>query len=383
MKNENISQLVRNILDKYGIRDMEQFLDGKMKMSDMQWVVMQLYQNMVKRVTPASLLQQYRENRFTVPCDISPKDFLKLEAIIYDLLPKKYIPIELAPVMPFGSNAVLARINQGNVLSTVRNIEVTADITMAMAIEAASRLAKGKQENREGEVHLCSSQRCLRLQKGTDKYGFTPHFKVFALFSSWRRKTQIDSQVYVELYQQLEFYLHLLNVCRDKTYRIGKISVEISDMNVIEEIIKRNHLDREAIRDKINDASFNFLDLIDKEIRPKVVQINNAEADILREIASDEAIKNLKKLEADILNGLRNKYPTITFAIDLSRIAGLGYYNGPCFKIYAETTDGTPLPLADGGTSDWLTTLVSDKRRAIFTSGFGLELFCRNLSLPT
>lgn len=375
MQNNEISKLAQKLIKKHKIDSVEKLLLGNINMSDTQWIVMEIYKNMVKRITPSMIIQHYNRSRFLEPCTVSPKQFAKLELDIYTLLSNEYIPIELSPVMPIGSNAVVAGVNQGNVLSTVRNIEVTADTTMALTIETASRLLANKNLDK---ISLCANQRCLRLQKGSDNYGFTAHFKIFAMCNSWTKNNNNKNQVYEELNKQLGFYLKLLSQCKKNDYKIKRITVELSDTNFIEELIKVNNLDREIIRKRINDESFEIFDLIDKKIKQKISSISKNDESNLKEMNLKNVINKLKELENNTLKKFKKDYPEIKFVIDIGRTDGLLYYNGPCFKIYNET-DGNITPLADGGVSDWLSTLMSDKRRLIFTSGFGTELLLKKL----
>jgi len=375
MKKQQISDLAQRLIKKHKIDSVEKLLLGNIKMSDIQWIVMEIYKNMVKRITPLMLVKHYENSRFLKPCTISPKQFMELESDIYELIPDKFIPVELSPVMPIGSNAVVAGVNQGNVLSTVRNIEVTADTTMALTLEAASRLLS---DIKLEKVSLCTNQRCLRLQKGTDNYGFTSHFKIFAMCSTWKRKEENSDLVYEELNKQLNFYLKLIKSCENKNFKINKITVELSDTNFTEELIRVYNINRKIIAEEANNDSFSIFNLIDKKINQKVPSIDKKNELILKEMNLSNVINKVKKIEKNILNKIKKDYPEINFKIDMGRTEGLHYYNGPCFKIYNET-NGDITPLADGGVCDWLSTLLLDKKRQIFTSGFGTELLLKKL----
>jgi len=376
MQSNKISKLAKKLIEKHKINSVEKLISANIKMSDIQWIVIEIYKNMSRRITPPMLIKQYNRNRFLKSSSVTPQQFVNLELDIYKLLPKNYIPIELSPVMPIGSNAVVANINQGNVLSTVRNIEVTADTTMALTLEAASQILANKKIEK---ICLCANQRCLRLQESSDNYGFTPHFKIFAMCSTWIKNNKNNNLVYYELKKQLNFYLKLLKHCKNKGYKINKITVELSDTNFIEELIRVNDLDREIIYKNTNNDSFKIFDLIDKNTKQKISSINKNNELILKKMNLKNVIKNLKNLENNILNKLKKDYPEINFVIDMGRIEGIFYYNGPCFKVYNEK-NGEITPLADGGVSNWLSTLLSDNKRQIFTSGFGTELLLKKLS---
>lgn len=374
----NSTELVQKLLKKYSVNTVKEFLEANIQPSDIQWFFIELSNNIVKRVTASSLLKKHKESRFTRPCDVSPKDFAKFEAVVYEKMPANYIPLELSPVMSLGSNAILANTSQGNVLSTARTLEVAADTTMALTIEAATRLLGCDNTQATEGIYLCANQRCLRLQGTTDDYGFTPHFKILALCGAWRKQDNTKTKIYDNLNQQIGFYLDLIEECRNKGFQIGKVIVEISDINAIEQIIRTNNLDRGIIRSKINDTSFNLVNLLPCIMSAMVCQITNREEKMLLSIAPSNVLQCFKELEKNILSTMSVSHPAVEFVIDLGRIAGIGYYNGPCFKIYGEAPDGKIFPLADGGVSDWVAKLLSDGRWQVCTSGFGSELFCRN-----
>ena len=51
------------------------------------------------------------------------------------------------------------------------------------------------------------------------------------------------------------------------------------------------------------------------------------------------------------------------------------YYNGGLrFQIAARSSDGTEIPLADGGVFDWVAKLISNQRAVYVASGFGSQL---------
>ncbi|MDA0167182.1 hypothetical protein OM076_43380 [Solirubrobacter ginsenosidimutans] len=99
-------------------------------------------------------------------------------------------PVALSPVSPLGLNAILGRIDQNNVLSTIRNTEVLADPTAALALEAAVRRRRG-----EDTVRLCAACRVLRLQPVPDVPGFTQHFELFALVTAGRSQASYGFEI--------------------------------------------------------------------------------------------------------------------------------------------------------------------------------------------
>lgn len=375
----NASELVEKFVKKYNVRTLREFLETKIKLSDLQWFFIEKINSAVRELTPVSILKRHKESRLVRPCDVSPKDLNEFESIVYEILPDECVPIELSPVMSIGGNSVLANISQGNVLSTVRALEVTADSTMALTIEVSSRIAESVQSQNIQEVFFCSNHRCLRLQGFSDDYGFTPHFKVLAMCSVWRRQKIQDLQIYENLRRQIIFYLDIIELCRSRGFEVGKVVVEVSDITVTENLINFNRLNRSDVCNKINDVDFDLLKSLNVGFMESKISATTEHLHKLEGVMSLDSIGVLKRLEKNMLGAeIKEKYSQTEFVIDIGRIAGLGYYNGPCFKIYAETSGGKLFPLADGGSSDWAAKLLSDNSWGQCTSGFGSELFCRN-----
>jgi hypothetical protein len=140
-----------------------------------------------KALSPSDLKRQYMENRFTIPSEISQREFNRLENLIYTIIPIEYQSIELSPVSPIGTNSVLTKINQKTVISTTRNTEVLADATTLMALEACrQREELYKKSEKEKLIKLCSAQRFLRAQLFSEQTKFLPHFKAFSLCTAGR-----------------------------------------------------------------------------------------------------------------------------------------------------------------------------------------------------
>lgn len=144
--------------------------------TDLKSLLLHVFERQAARRDPASLMAQYeRDGTVGAAPSNHAVDAAALRAA------EGFEPVELAPVAPLGLNAVLGRIHQNNVLSTIRNTEVLADPTAALALEAAVRRRRG-----DAAVRLCALGRMLRLQPIPDLPGYAPHFRLFALVSAGR-----------------------------------------------------------------------------------------------------------------------------------------------------------------------------------------------------
>ena len=145
--------------------------------TDLKSLLLHVFDEQAARRDPATLLAQYaRDGTVAAAPSNHAVDAAALEAA------EGFEPVELAPVSPLGLNAVLGRIHQNNVLSTIRNTEVTADPTAALALECAVRRRRAP----ETTVRLCTLGRMLRTQPIPDVPGYTPHFRLFALVTAGR-----------------------------------------------------------------------------------------------------------------------------------------------------------------------------------------------------
>ena len=113
-----------------------------------------MFERQAERRDPATLLAQYeRDGTVGAAPSNHALDAAALRAA------EGFEPVELAPVAPLGLNAVLGRIHQNNVLSTIRSTEVVADPTASLALEAAVRRRRGRRPcgcARSGASCACS-----------------------------------------------------------------------------------------------------------------------------------------------------------------------------------------------------------------------------------
>jgi hypothetical protein len=173
---------------------------AKLPPTDLKSLLLHVFREQAARRDPAALLAQYERDGTVGPAPSNHAlDGAALAAA------DGFEPVELAPVSPLGLNAVLGRIHQNNVLSTIRNTEVTADPTATLALEAAVRRRRG-----EETVRLCAVGRVLRLQPIPDIPGYTPHFRLFALVTAGRGRPSHGFEIEA-LTEHLAVYRRLLD----------------------------------------------------------------------------------------------------------------------------------------------------------------------------
>jgi len=148
--------------------------------SELQSVLLDVSRERAAQVTPARLVQRWREDRFVRPSVADPRALVRTQQRLWEALPERFAGVELSPVTPLGTCSAVATINQHQVLSTIRGTEVASDPTNELAIEAAVRRRAG-----QARVDLAACQRVVRAQPGEGP-GMFAHFQLFVLVSSAR-----------------------------------------------------------------------------------------------------------------------------------------------------------------------------------------------------
>ncbi|RDB04091.1 hypothetical protein [Runella aurantiaca] len=153
--------------------------------SDLNSLLMEVMRRKTERMTAGDLFRSYADNRFVKPSDVDFVSFLTFEL---NLLQRAqaigFTPLELSPVSPLGSCAVVATVNQNKILSALRSTEVVADATNLLALEAVSRRKKTQFDSTD--IHLCTVHRHLRTPYMPSP--FLPHFKIFCLVTAGKDK---------------------------------------------------------------------------------------------------------------------------------------------------------------------------------------------------
>ena len=109
-----------------GVPDLTTILSAQLAPADLRSLLLYVLSAQAERRDPASLLAQYERDGSVKPAPCDARIMHALDGLALAAA-DGFEPVELAPVGPLGANAVLGRINQNNVLSTIRNTEVIAD----------------------------------------------------------------------------------------------------------------------------------------------------------------------------------------------------------------------------------------------------------------
>lgn len=342
-------------------------------------LLMEVFTERTKKLSPASIDMMYNQNRLVAPCPVDQVRLVRTDALAYEILDRRFCGIELSPVMPLGVNAVLGGVNQRNVLGAARSCEALADPTTALALEGARRrktlLAKNLRDPES--IRLATSARCMRLQRFDNIPGFVPHFKIFALATAGR---DTGSEVFEieSLREHLSFYLDYISALQSDGYGIRDVHVELSDVRIMRAIVRHHELDSADIGHNVQMHDSSVFKRYGIQWPRTAHSIGDLLPDFVREYGIEKTIALLSKLGEHVVEPLRRMRTSVHFSIDLDRAAGMNYYTNACFKIWAINETGERYPLVDGGFSDWTQKLLQSRKERLFTSGIGTELILAN-----
>ncbi len=297
-------------------------LSEQLSSSDLQSLQLEIYKRRAKRISPTQLFNQYQNSRFTKPSPVDPRKHIAFDQLAYQIAEDVFEPIELSPLAPLGNCSVLGTVDQNKTISAIRNMEVVADPTNVMALEAARRrkiLLKKNQKDKT-VINLCSSHRVVRAQY-FGKPNHYAHFNIFGLVSSGSDEGNFKFEIN-ELTKQLSFYLELMTIDNDE---FCFFSTEV------------------------------LLTPLEKQLEALLVNY--------------------------LLPVLTKQFPSITIRIDNERKNGLGYYQTFCFTINATNKNEELVHLVDGGFTSWTQQLLSNQKERLLISGIGSERICTLFSL--
>jgi hypothetical protein len=300
-----------------GVPDLLEVLTERLAPSDLQSLLLEVYARLASKVRPAQLLQQQEQNRFVAPSPADARLLAEVDRMAWGLLPDGYLPLELSPLCPLGTNSAIATVSQHKVVSTTRNTEAVADSTNVLALESAARRRRQLRSKAQAPVLLAASQRVTRAQvfKGTRSWA---HFRLLSLSAAGRDVGTFRFES-AQLVEQIAFQVRLLR----ELARFGRVY---------------------------------------SSIRVAVTDLTSGR---LRE-----------PLEASVLAPLSARFPDMRVHFDPERASGRGYYDAACFKLFAREPSGDEIELGDGGTVDWTAKLLSDRKERLVISGLGVERIC-------
>jgi len=314
-----MNKLIQRIEREVGIEGLASILAERLNPSDLQSLMLEVYNQRASQLQPAQLLSAYENNRFVQPAAVPPSNMLEWERFAFLNLPMEFEPLLISPVCPLGTSSAIALVDQDWAVSTSRNTEVVSDATNVLALECALRRRELLKQNSKSNqnIHLATSHRLLRTVKFEGPNSFS-HFGLFGLCSSGRDRGNLQFE-FETLRLHIQFYLNTLIAFSDKKLLLN---LRITDFN--------EH-DRHPL------------------------------------------------LEDQLLQPIRTSLPNVNCEFNDERETGRGYYRDLCFHIDFITETGERLNIADGGAVDWTQKLLSNGKERSIISGIGNDRVCLNL----
>ena len=309
-------KILERIIKKSGCSELFNILAKKLSLTDLQSLLLEVYRERAGAISASAVFEQYKKNRFVKPAATAPQKFIEFDQKAFSLMPKGFEAVELSPAAPLGSCSAAGYVDQNNVLTTIRNTEVCADSTNAMALECALRRQRILAENPKSaeEIKLCASHRVLRTQQFDEPAAF-PHFRLFALCSAGRDSGSFEFEIN-SLSEHLAYFISLFEAFKEAGYTNKKVRINIK--------------------------------------------------------TAGKTLK--KKIREEVIEAVNSYYPEIGFEIE----AGLkknGYYDNLRYNIFISGLDNKEFFIVDGGTTDWTRRFLGSRKERFFISGMGSERF--------
>jgi hypothetical protein len=181
MKQHNI---VKNVLEKTGNENLINELTTRLSQSEITTLLLALSKEITNKNTPNDILSKYESNRFVKPSELNPIKVKQVEILMLETAEASgFSSVLLSPASPLGSCSVVAKVNQNNVISATRGLELIADNTNMLAIYLADGIKNKTIDNTKNPVHLSATSRVTRGQMFKSD-SFVPHFSLFTIVSS-------------------------------------------------------------------------------------------------------------------------------------------------------------------------------------------------------
>lgn len=201
-----MSVITDRILEQLGDPELLNKLIALSK-SDLNSLLLELYQRQSFTITPSDLLKTYQSNRFSVPAEIDAIKYHSLECELLSEAQQKNIEnILLSPSATFGSCSTFGCVDQNNVISSARGTETLSDPSNMLAIFVANKIKNNTKCN-ISPLHYCTTARVVRAQPVSGK-GYYSHFGIFSMVSSGK---DVGSYICEKelIIKQLDFYKRL------------------------------------------------------------------------------------------------------------------------------------------------------------------------------
>jgi hypothetical protein len=304
-----VKRPVERIVAELGLPGLVDALAQRLSGADFTTLMLDVMQRRAAAIAPATLRQRYAADRFVAPSAVPLRRLRQVEDALIDACSDDFEAIVLAPLTPLGTHSAVATVSQNKIVATLRNSEVAADPTNALALEASMRRRAALARNPKSHawVALAALQRVVRAQHVSGGGRFA-HFGLLGLVSAGRDTGNLAFE------------------CAAAAAHLGAHARGLLALGA------------DAIEVSLTDFSGGRYQ--------RVVA------------ASRAALAHL---------------PRVSCVDDPNRASGDGYYTGFCFKLHAAFPGSERIETSDGGIVDWCQRLVGSAKERCFISGLGID----------
>jgi hypothetical protein len=217
---------VERIIEQLGMPALIDALSAHLSGADLTSLLLEVMRRRAAAVEPAQLMQRYASDRFVAAPSASFRNLRVAQDALLAACAGEYDVIALAPLVPFGTHSAIATVDQNKVVTSIRNTEVAADPTNALALEAAVRRVAALRVDRRSVdvIRLAASQRVVRAQYVSGP-GMFAHFELFGLVAAGRDAGGHAFEA-AAASEQIEIHARALTALR-----AAKITVSLTDFS--------------------------------------------------------------------------------------------------------------------------------------------------------
>jgi hypothetical protein len=230
-----MSDIAKSIEEKIGHPGLLTDLDKKLPGSDLNSLLLELFRIKVASIGPSEVLQQFVKSRFAVPSSVDTIEFKELELKwLKAAKNKNFVPVTLSPLTPLGTCSAVAHVDQNNVVSTVRGMELISDATNVMALLIAREY---KLQHQKTTLRYATTHRHVRSQ-GLKDPRHTAHFGLFCMVTGGLDTGNYSFEL-DHLLEHLELHLTLLATHFPKEKLWGTIQLKEDNQSFREKLEER------------------------------------------------------------------------------------------------------------------------------------------------
>ncbi len=219
------TNIAEHIANKIGHPQLIEVLTEELNGTALNSLLLTVFNQRLAKQTPTGLLKQYAQNRLVKPAAVNVLQLKAQELATLQFFSQQHFePLELSPVAQSGTCSVFGITNQQKVLTALRNTEVQADATNALALHYA--FLKKNNVKMYGTYRFATVNRLLRTPLTTIE-GHTPHFSIGCLVTAGVDTGNFEFEKSA-LSEHLSTHLQLLN----HIYQVKEVSFSIIPLNL-------------------------------------------------------------------------------------------------------------------------------------------------------